>query len=126
MGLLLISRRRCSDVGDSKRIIRPSRTLRKIKTVTAETVCERTACADVTSTSFGKLLKRTFLFAATALATAAQAAEVTGDMALAAARAWAAQNRSLSGEIGGPVSVKERRDDDGTLLWYEVAMSGGG
>ena len=55
-----------------------------------------------------------------------QAAEVTGDMALAAAEAWSVENQSLSGEMGSPVSVKERRGDDGTLLWYEVAMSGGG
>ena len=60
------------------------------------------------------------------LASTGRAAEVTGDMALAAAGSWAAENRSLSGGIGTPVSVKERRDDDGKLLWYEVATSGGG
>ena len=70
--------------------------------------------------------KRAFAAVAAVLAMTAQAAEVTGDMALAAAQAWSAENRALSGEIGTPVSVKERRGDDGKLLWYEVAMSGGG
>ena len=60
------------------------------------------------------------------LAATLQAAEVTADMALAAAGAWSAENRTLSGAMGSPVSVKERRSDKGALLWYEVAMSGGG
>ena len=101
----------------------PGIPLLRTEAVSVETVCGRAACAGKTP---GMLLKRMFLAVATALAMAAQAAEVTGDMALAAARAWAARNGSLSGEAGAPVSVKERRDGDGKLLWYEVAMSGGG
>ena len=87
--------------------------VKRTKTVNAETVCGRAACAGKTP---GMLLKRMFLAVATALAMAAQAAEVTGDMALAAARAWAARNGSLSGEAGAPVSVKERRDGDGSKI----------
>lgn len=59
-------------------------------------------------------------------ATAGFSAEVTDAMAAAAARAWAADNASLSGSRGNVRSVSAVRDEDGTLLWYEVSMEGGG
>ena len=76
-------------------------------------------------------LMRSFLqvLTATALATLAMTGrsdETTSDMALAAAEAWSAENMSLVGGCGTPVSAKERRDGGGKLLWHEVAMSGGG
>ena len=63
---------------------------------------------------------------AAALALAVQAAEVTGEMAMAAAAAWTAENPALAQDIGVPVAVQARHEDGGRLLWYEVAMSGGG
>ena len=63
---------------------------------------------------------------AAVLAFAVQAAEVTGEMAMAAAAAWTAENPALAQDIGSPDTVQARYGDDGRLLWYEVAMSGGG
>ena len=69
------------------------------------------------------------VFAAAVIATLAmtgRSVETTSDMAIAAAEAWSAENGLLVGRCGTPVSAKERRDDSGRLLWFEVAMSGGG
>ena len=45
---------------------------------------------------------------AAALALAVQAAEVTGEMAMAAAAAWTAENPALAQDIGVPVAVQAR------------------
>ena len=61
-----------------------------------------------------------------AVASAALSAETTPGMAAAAARAWARENASLAGGRREVRSVAAIRDDDGTPLWYEVSMEGGG
>ena len=74
-------------------------------------------------------MKKSFILALVALVFAcpARAVDVTTDMAMAAANAWAARNAAF-GAGGVATNVVSVRDANAahTVLWHQVSMSGGG
>jgi len=54
------------------------------------------------------------------------AAETTSEQALAAANAWAEDNKSAFGDLGAPTVAEAQRDGAGKLLWWTVRTAKGG
>ena len=74
-------------------------------------------------------MKKSFILALVAVAVActARAGEVSPSMAMTAANAWSERNAAF-GAGGSALSVMPVRDTNAvhTVLWYQVAMTGGG